>query len=80
MVPLLALQAYGIAVDAACPGKKASEFCRTAFHDAAGDQTYSEKPETASYDELDASSYDALFIPAGQSLEYLALDETVLAL
>ncbi|KAF2290533.1 hypothetical protein GH714_014298 [Hevea brasiliensis] len=60
--------------------KKAGDFCPTAVHDFEGDHTYSEKPETASYDELDASSYDALFIPAGQSLEYLALDETVLAL
>jgi hypothetical protein len=38
MVPFQALQAYGIAVDAACPGKKAGDICRTAIHDSAGYQ------------------------------------------
>ncbi|KAJ6867608.1 protein DJ-1 [Populus alba x Populus x berolinensis] len=38
MVPFQALQAYGIVVDAACPGKKAGDICRTAIHDSAGYQ------------------------------------------
>ncbi|KAJ6861693.1 protein DJ-1 [Populus alba x Populus x berolinensis] len=38
MVPFQALQAYGIAVDAACPVKKAGDICRTAIHDSAGYQ------------------------------------------
>lgn len=33
MVPFQALQAYGVAVDAVCPGKKAGDFCRTAIHE-----------------------------------------------
>ncbi|KAF2325711.1 hypothetical protein GH714_033387 [Hevea brasiliensis] len=84
-VPFQSLQALGCDVDAVCPKKKAGDFCPTAVHDFVGDQTYSEKPGhrftlTASYDELDASSYDALVIPGGRAPEYLALDETVLAL
>lgn len=84
-VPFQSLQALGCHVDAVCPKKKAGDFCPTAVHDFEGDQTYSEKPGhrfnlTASYDELDASSYDALVIPGGRAPEYLALDETVLTL
>lgn len=30
MVPFQALQAYGISVDAVCPGKKAGDICTTA--------------------------------------------------
>ncbi|KAG8662570.1 protein DJ-1 homolog D [Manihot esculenta] len=84
-VPFQSLQALGCHVDAVCPKKKAGDFCPTAVHDFEGDQTYSEKPGhrfnlTASYNELDASSYDALVIPGGRAPEYLALDETVLTL
>ena len=32
MVPFQALQAYGISVDAVCPGKKTGDTCRTAIH------------------------------------------------
>ena len=38
MVPFQALQAYGVAVDAVCPGKKAGDVCRTAIHDSSGHQ------------------------------------------
>ncbi|KAG6743347.1 hypothetical protein POTOM_054301 [Populus tomentosa] len=41
MVPFQALQAYGIVVDAACPGKKAGDICRTTIHDSAGYQVLS---------------------------------------
>ncbi|KAL9392195.1 hypothetical protein Peur_016115 [Populus x canadensis] len=83
-VPLQSLQALGCHVDAVCPKKKAGDFCPTAVHDFEGDQTYTEKPGhnfilTASYEGLDASSYDALVIPGGRSPEYLALGETVIA-
>lgn len=40
MVPFQALQAYGVAVDAVCPGKKAGELCRTAIHQPSGHQVY----------------------------------------
>ena len=32
MVPFQALIAYGVAVDAVCPDKKAGDVCRTAIH------------------------------------------------
>jgi uncharacterized 2Fe-2S/4Fe-4S cluster protein (DUF4445 family) len=31
MVPFQALQAFGVSVDAVCPGKKAGDICRTAI-------------------------------------------------
>ncbi|WCJ25105.1 Class I glutamine amidotransferase-like superfamily protein [Euphorbia peplus] len=84
-VPFQSLQALGSHVDAVCPKKKAGDYCPTAVHDFEGDQTYSEKPGhkftlTATYEGLDASVYDALVIPGGRAPEYLALDETVIAL
>ncbi|KAF9664188.1 hypothetical protein SADUNF_Sadunf17G0130200 [Salix dunnii] len=84
-VPFQSLEALGCHVDAVCPRKKAGDTCPTAVHDFEGDQTYSEKPGhsftlTASYEGLDASNYDALVIPGGRAPEYLALDETVIAI
>ncbi|CAL0315690.1 unnamed protein product [Lupinus luteus] len=84
-VPFQSLQALGCHADAVCPEKKAGDICPTAVHDFEGDQTYSEKPGhdfvlTATYDDLDASSYDALVIPGGRSPEYLALNESVIAM
>ena len=38
MVPFQALQAYGVSVDAVCPGKKAGDVCRTAVHQGIGHQ------------------------------------------
>ena len=38
MVPFQALQAYGVSVDAACPGKKAGDACPTAVHKPIGHQ------------------------------------------
>ncbi len=83
MVPFQALQMVGHRVDAVCPGKKAGEACRTAIHDFEGDQTYSEKPGhnftlNASFDEVDATGYDALVIPGGRAPEYLRLNDAVL--
>ncbi|KAI4307723.1 hypothetical protein L6164_030880 [Bauhinia variegata] len=83
-VPFQSLQALGCHVDAICPKKKAGETCPTAIHEFEGDQTYSEKPGhcfflTANYDDVDASSYDALVIPGGRAPEYLALNESVIA-
>ncbi|GLT57708.1 hypothetical protein SLA2020_306600 [Shorea laevis] len=84
-VPFQSLQALECHVDAVCPKKKAGETCPTAVHDFEGDQTYSEKPGhlftlTANFEDIDASSYDALVIPGGRAPEYLALDRTVIAL
>ncbi|KAJ0098732.1 hypothetical protein Patl1_20965 [Pistacia atlantica] len=85
IVPFQSLQALECHVDAVCPKKKAGDKCPTAIHDFEGDQTYSEKPGhnftlTANFEGVNASSYDALVIPGGRAPEYLALNETVLAL
>lgn len=85
MVPFQALQTLGYTVDAVCPGKKKGDKCATAVHDFEGAQTYSEKPGhnfelTASFDEVNPDSYDALVIPGGRAPEYLSLNDTVLAI
>ncbi|KAK6127508.1 hypothetical protein DH2020_038752 [Rehmannia glutinosa] len=82
MVPFQALLAYGLSVDAVCPGKKAGEICRTAIHDSLGHQTYSESRGhnftlNATFDEIDATKYDGLVIPGGRAPEYLAMNESV---
>lgn len=65
------------------PGKKKGEQVRTAIHDFEGDQTYTEKRGhnftlNATFDEIDAASYDGLVIPGGRAPEYLRLNEKVL--
>ncbi|PIN15677.1 putative transcriptional regulator DJ-1 [Handroanthus impetiginosus] len=85
MVPFQALLAYGLSVDAVCPGKKAGDVCRTAIHDSLGHQTYSESRGhnfalNASFDEVDATKYDGLVIPGGRAPEYLAMNESVIDL
>lgn len=84
MVPFQALQLVGHQVHAACPGKKAGEFVRTAIHDFEGDQTYSEKRGhnftlNATFAGLRPEEYDALVIPGGRAPEYIRLNEDVLA-
>ncbi|EAU66246.1 peptidase C56, PfpI [Stigmatella aurantiaca DW4/3-1] len=83
MVPFQALQAVGHTVHAVCPDKKAGEFVRTAIHDFDGAQTYSEKPGhnfivNATFNEIEASHYDALVVPGGRAPEYLRLNPKVL--
>ncbi|MBU2978135.1 DJ-1/PfpI family protein [Alteromonas sp. C1M14] len=85
MVPFQALQACGHSVDAVCPGKKAGETVKTAIHDFEGDQTYTEKPGhnfalNASFDQINVSDYDGLYIPGGRAPEYLRLNDKVLAM
>lgn len=43
MVPFQALQAFGLKVDAVCPGKKAGETIATAIHDFLGHQVHSSR-------------------------------------
>ncbi|BAZ16335.1 intracellular protease, PfpI family protein [Calothrix sp. NIES-4071] len=83
MVPFQALQMVGHTVHAVCPNKKAGEKIRTAVHDFEGDQTYSEKPGhnftlNATFDEIQAASYDALVIPGGRAPEYIRLNQEVI--
>lgn len=85
MVPFQALLAYGISVDAVCPGKKAGDICRTAIHQSSAHQTYSESRGhnfalNATFDEIDATKYDGLIIPGGRAPEYLAMNESVVEL
>jgi PfpI family intracellular protease len=85
LVPFQAMKALGYQVDAVCPDKRTGDKCSTAVHDFEGAQTYSEKPGhdftlTASFNEVEAESYDALVIPGGRSPEYLALNEKVLSI
>jgi protease I len=85
MVPFQMLLMLGHAVDAVCPGKKAGQTVATAIHDFEGEQTYSEKRGhnfrlTATFDEIDEKSYDALVIPGGRAPEYLRLTPRVLAI
>jgi protease I len=85
MVPFQMLLMVGHEVHAVCPDKKSGESVVTAVHDFEGQQTYSEKRGhnfrlTASFDEIDPRSYDALVIPGGRSPEYLRLNERCLAI
>ncbi|GBG79590.1 hypothetical protein CBR_g29737 [Chara braunii] len=85
MVPFQTLQAFGIHVDAVCPGKQAGGIIRTAVHDFEGDQTYSEKRGhnftlTKCFKEVKVSDYDGLVIPGGRAPEYLSLDQAVLSI
>ena len=84
MVPFQTLLAVGHTVHAVCPGKKAGDTIATAIHDFEGDQTYTEKRGhnftlNADFDDVVASSYDALVIPGGRGPEYLRLDAHVIA-
>ncbi|KAH7543391.1 hypothetical protein FEM48_Zijuj02G0179100 [Ziziphus jujuba var. spinosa] len=86
MVPFQALQAFGVAVDAVCPGKEAGDSCRTAIHELPpGRQTYSESRGhnftlNANFDEIEVSKYDGLVIPGGRAPEYLAVNSSVVDL
>ncbi|SNZ17865.1 protease I [Natronoarchaeum philippinense] len=76
IVPYQALQTVGHDVDAVCPDKDAGDTVVTAVHDFTGEQTYSEKPGhtfelSATFDDIDAESYDGLVIPGGRAPEYL---------
>ncbi|KAK9950668.1 hypothetical protein M0R45_006145 [Rubus argutus] len=86
MVPFQALQAYGVSVDAVCPGKKAGDICRTGIHQKSPThQTYSASRGhnftlNATFDDIEAEKYDGLIIPGGRAPEYLAIDASVVDL
>ncbi|GMN25914.1 hypothetical protein TIFTF001_001112 [Ficus carica] len=85
MVPFQALQAFGVNVDAVCPGKKAGDVCCTAIHELSGHQTSSETRGhnfvlNATFDDIEFSNYDGLVIAGGRAPEYLAMDLKVLDL
>lgn len=83
MVPFQALEMLGHTVHAVCPDKHKGDKVRTAIHDFAGDQTYSEKPGhdfalNATFADVDPAAYDALYLPGGRAPEYLRLNDRVL--
>ncbi|MBZ4189929.1 DJ-1/PfpI family protein [Niabella beijingensis] len=85
MVPFQMLTMVGHEVHAVCPGKKKGEKVITAIHDFDGFQTYSEKPGhffelNYSFDEVNASGYDAFCLAGGRAPEYLRLDPKVIEL
>lgn len=82
MVPFQLLQTVGFQVDAICPDKKAGDIVKTAIHDFEGEQTYSEKKGhnftlNKTFDEVDVTEYDGLYISGGRSPEYLRLNQKV---
>lgn len=83
MVPFQALLAVGFEVHAVCPGKKSGETVATAIHDFIGFQTYAELRGhnftlTATFDEIDVTSYDGLYICGGRAPEYIRLNAKVI--
>ncbi|GAU44110.1 hypothetical protein TSUD_123970 [Trifolium subterraneum] len=69
MVPFQALQAFGVSVDAVCPGKKSGDVCRTATYTETVGHNFA---LNATFDEIDHTSYDGLWLPGGRAPEYLA--------
>jgi len=83
MVPFQALLAMGHEVDAVCPDKNAGDSIATSIHDFEGDQTYSEKRGhnfvlNATFEDVNAEDYDALYLPGGRAPEYLRLNAKVI--
>jgi protease I len=83
MVATEALMMVGHTVHTVCPGRKAGEFIPTSIHDFEGDQTYTEKKGhnfalTATFDEVKAEDYDALYIPGVRAPEYIRMNPRVL--
>lgn len=83
MVPYQALLSLGIEVDVICPDKKDGDIIATAIHDFVGFQTYVELKGhnfliNKSFDEVDVSDYDGLYITGGRAPEYIRLNAKVL--
>ncbi len=83
MVPYQALEIAGVDVDVVCPGKAAGDHIQTAVHDFGDAQTYSEKPGhlfclNASFDYLNLTEYDGLYLTGGRAPEYLRRNPAVL--
>lgn len=80
-----AMMAVGHVVHVACPGRRAGELIKTSLHDFEGDQTYTEKPGhlqrlSATWSEVDAARYDAVYVAGGRGPEYIRIDPSVQAL
>jgi protease I len=76
------LLTVGLEVHAICPNKKIGEKIATSVHDFEGHQTYVERlghsfELNATFDEVNATEYDGLYIAGGRAPEYLRLNEKV---
>ncbi|KAI9118364.1 hypothetical protein K1719_010696 [Acacia pycnantha] len=82
MVPFQALQAYGVSVDAVCPGKTSGDICPTAVHQVRScpESRGHDFTLNATFDEIKATNYEGLVIPGGRSPELLALIPSVVEL
>ena len=83
MVPYQALLSVGLLVDVVCPDKKKGESIATAIHDFIGFQTYAELRGhnfiiNKSFDEVNLSDYDGLYVCGGRAPEYIRLNQKVL--
>jgi protease I len=83
MVPFQALESLGVVVDVVCPGKKKGDAIATAIHDFTGCQTYVELRGhnftiTKSFDEVNASEYQGLYITGGRAPEYIRLNQKII--
>ncbi|WP_353135801.1 DJ-1/PfpI family protein [Pseudopedobacter sp.] len=83
MVPYQALLSVGFSVDVVCPDKKKGENIATAVHDFVGFQTYAELRGhnfvlNKSFDEVNLSDYDGLYVCGGRAPEYIRLNQKVL--
>lgn len=79
------MEAVGHTVHVVCPDKKAGDVIATSLHDFEGHQTYTEKPGhnfsiNKSFDEVDLSSYHAVYAAGGRGPEYIRTDKRVQAM
>ena len=80
--PYFTMKMMGLTVDVVCPNKVKGETVCTAVHDFTTFQTYEEKRGhnltlTATFTEVNPTTYDALWIPGGRAPEYLRTDPKV---
>lgn len=83
MVPYQALLSVGFDVDVVCPDKKSGDKIATAIHDFTEFQTYLELRGhnfvlNKSFNAVDPSEYDGLYVTGGRAPEYIRLNEKVL--
>ncbi|ADY53229.1 intracellular protease, PfpI family [Pseudopedobacter saltans DSM 12145] len=83
MVPYQALLSVGLQVDVVCPDKKKGDSIATAIHDFVGFQTYAELRGhnfviNKSFDDVNLSDYDGLYVCGGRAPEYIRLNQKVL--
>ncbi|XP_026380543.1 protein DJ-1 homolog D-like isoform X1 [Papaver somniferum] len=84
-VAFQALEAFGLKVDAVCPGKKAGDYVHTSIFQPFVHRSFSETAGhkftlNATFDEVEPTEYNGLLIPGGRAPEYLAGIQSVVEL